>query len=146
MRLRSDDSEGFHTPYFLSGHRHMHNLRHKHTYRSTHTKEHCNDDERFLSYFFGRPGCPLTRSNLWRRSLCCRRWGRPCCCWAVPDQRRRGGRAEEGRERVVAVPRLLLQPRVRLRLLRLVLLLLLRLCWRQGCFVLSKPGATNRRL
>ena len=145
MRLRSDDSEGL-LPYFLSGHSHMHNLRHKHTHRNTQTKEHCNDDERFLSYFFGRPCCPLTRSNLWRRSLCCRWWRRLCCCWAVPDQRRRGGRAEEGRERVVAVPRLLLQPRVRLRLLRLVLLLLLRLCWRQGCFVLSKSGATNRRL
>ena len=132
MRLKSDDSEGF-LPY-------------KHTQRNTDTKVHYNDDERFLSYFFWRPGCPLTRSDLWRRSLCCRWWRRPCCCWAVPDQRRRGGRAEEGRERVVAVPRLLLQPRVRLRLLRLVLLLLLRLCWRQGCFVLSKSGAMNRRL
>ena len=141
MRLKSDDSEGL-LPYFLSGHSHINNLRHKHS----NTRIHFNDDERFLSYFFGRPGCPLTRSNLWRRSLCCRWWRRPCCCWVVPDQRRRGGRAEEGRERVVAVPRLLLQPRVRLRLLRLVLLLLLRLCWRQGCFVLSKSGAMNRRL
>ena len=93
MRLRSDDSEGL-LPYFLSGHSHMHNLRHKHTHRNTQTKEHCNDDERFLSYFFRRPGCPLTRSNLWRRSLCCR-WWRRLCCWAVPDQRRRGGRLKK---------------------------------------------------